>query len=141
MHRMDLFAAEMPKGNINGIEKVGTTVGFTLSMIMLASLLVYGTCRVIIFVKSDRPAISQYVQHNVRTNEDIVNLRDYNFKIAFAVQKNEQEDKSPIDDPNYVEWSVYWDYWDEIGGHRYETLNFHKCTEEDYSQFNPIIPQ
>jgi hypothetical protein len=71
---MDLFAAPMPKGNIDGEEKVGTTVGFILTLIMITGMLVYGTMRFKIFVSSERPTISQFTQTNVRTANDTIDL-------------------------------------------------------------------
>ena len=53
----------------------------------------------------DRPNISSYTVQDERKGTNVVDLNEYQFKIAFTVQRiSEQGTFSSADDPNFVEW-------------------------------------
>ena len=60
----------------------------------------------------------------------MVDLNDHQFKVAFSVDRIENGKKSPINDPDFVEWGA------SIGD---TIVNVHKCTDEDYSEFHEIV--
>ena len=38
---------------------------------------------------------------------DGVNLNEYDFKVAFSVENINDDIETPIDDPDFVEWTVF----------------------------------
>ena len=44
---------------------------------------------------------------------------------------------TPLDDPDFVEWYAIFELFDKEVS-TYSTVDVHKCTEEDYSEFNEI---
>ena len=72
--------------------------------------------------------------------EDILNMNDpdINFRMAFTIES--YNDKKRKDDPRFVKWNVR--FYGVKNGEAYETwIPYHKCTEEDYAQFNPLDPK
>ena len=55
LEKWDHFAAPMPPGNIEGSEKVGSLVGFSLTLLMVVGILSYSVARFLIFARADRP--------------------------------------------------------------------------------------
>ncbi len=81
------------------------------------------------------PQIGQAV---LKTYFDIdykVNLTDLGFKIAFSV--NDYKNGSVLDDPNYVQWIVRLNRYENQRSVNTTNIKFHKCTQRDFDQFYP----
>jgi len=136
----DSFAGEMPKFNIEGKKRVGTCFGFILTLILIMLMTGYTLIRGYFFVRASRPSISSYTSYNARGADDRVHLLEHGFHIAFAVERIDGEDnKIPIDDPNFVEWVPHIQVWRADKTRRTIPLPYHKCDETDYSGFHPIV--
>ena len=55
--KIDLFAAPMPKFNIEGHEKISTSVGYAFSILLFMTIGGYSASRFAFFLKGDRPNI------------------------------------------------------------------------------------
>ena len=89
-------------------------------------------------VNGDNPIISTLVLPSFFSDQDILNLEENNFRLAFTIENT--LDRERRDDPRYVKWSARF-YGTKNGEGFLEYLDFHKCTEEDYAEFNPIDPK
>ena len=77
----------MPKFNIEGQEKISTSVGFCFSILLFLILTGYAVSRVIILVKADRPDISTINIVNGLQLTELVDLDHFGFEMAFNVEK------------------------------------------------------
>ncbi len=103
--RWDYFGTEMPKFNLEGNTKIGTTIGCGLSLLLMVTIFSYGISRGYIFVMKLRPNISTYHLDHARGDDEIRDLAAANFKVAFSVERISNDGVFPIDDdPDYVEW-------------------------------------
>ena len=67
--------------------------------------------------------------------EETVNMKEIGFRMAFTMEN--YLTKETLNDPRYVKWIVR--MYGRNNGEWYEDiLPFHKCTEDDYSQFSPM---
>ena len=139
--RYDIFAHATPNFNIDGKEKIGTCVGFCFTLLLTALMVSYGSVCSYFFFAGTRPNISSYPIRNGRSVSEKINLKTYNFQLAFAAEKIiNNVDESALEDDNYAEWAVF-----------VETKNgtnvvnqvwpYHKCMAEDYDKFNPIVEE
>lgn len=73
--------------------------------------------------------------NGLNTN-DTFKYQEVNFTIAFGVAG--YFDAKPRDDPEYVQWEV--NFENKIKNETwFEPASIHKCTEEDYAEFAPIV--
>jgi hypothetical protein len=63
------------------------------------------------------------------------NIKDQNHQIAFAVLKSDEGIFK--EDANYVRWSVVATKNEDFRKTS-RTIGFHKCTDDDYSNFFPV---
>jgi hypothetical protein len=115
--QLDLFAAPMPTFNIEGLEKISTTVGFFFSILLFLIMGGYSASRVAFFVKGDRPDIQTFTIHNGFNLTELVDLKDFGFQLAFNIEifKNDFSTLRLEDDPNLVEWRANFQEKDEKG--------------------------
>ena len=77
--RYDVFASATPKFNIDGKEKIGTCVGFCLTLLLTSLMVSYGSVCSYFFFSGTRPNISSYPIRNGRSVNEKINLTEYNF--------------------------------------------------------------
>jgi hypothetical protein len=93
----------------------------------------YGITRTILFWKADRPEISSFVTQNARTKEDIVDLDEFDFKVAFAIESFDNDQPLELlNDPDYVEWVPYFTEVNTDGTIVTTPVGFHICTSQDF---------
>ena len=134
----DLFAAPMPQFNIDGLQKISTCVGFAFSALIFVIMVGFSASRFILLVKADRPDMQTYTIGNGLNITEPVDLAHFGFKMAFNVEKIKSDYLSErVDDNlNIVEWSVEYQEQTKDGNVTVTNIGFHKCTAEDYSNFN-----
>ena len=133
--RYDLFAAEIPRFHLEGFSKIGTRIGCFFSILLVTLVFGYGFFRADILVRGDRPNISSYTVSDERKGRDLHDLNIHDFKVAFTVEKIEQEGIfRPISDPDFVEWIAY--FYDMERG--YTLVHVHNCTAQDYDEFHDL---
>ena len=135
--QFDLFKAVIPPFHLAGHRKIGSPVGFCLSVLLVTLVIVFTGIRGRYLVMGDRPNISSFTVQDERNATEMVNLTQHNFNVAFAVQKIEGDDFEPIGDPDYVQWLAYF-YTETKHEKNYTLVNVHKCTEEDFEYFHEV---
>ena len=81
------------------------------------------------------PQVVSYVNYNAYTFDDVFNMRDENFKMAFALERYLTGEV--LDDQRYFKWFAQ--YYKSEGGERTKSeIPMHTCTEDDYSQFYTV---
>jgi hypothetical protein len=104
--KYDLFALPVPRFHMEGKQRIGTGIGLCLSILLVTLLVSYSTIRCLILVTGDRPLISSFTVQNERKPEDLIDLNEKKFKVAFAVQTLTRNTPSPANDPDFVEWGA-----------------------------------
>jgi hypothetical protein len=114
--KWDMFSANMVNFNIEGTEKVGTSIGCVFTVLLILLLLAYGSVRGIFFISKSRPLISSYSMPSARLNTDKIPLVEHNFQVAFSLKKIVlgAEDLY-LDDEEYIEWMAIYESKDENG--------------------------
>jgi hypothetical protein len=135
--KYDLFSQPVPRFHIEGQQRIGTGIGFCLTILLVTLLISYSTIRGLILVTGDRPQISSFTIHNERKPEDLTDLNEKKFKVAFAVQKLARNTPSPANDPDFIEWVAFMMNLD-AEAEKYEMIGVHKCTTQDFEEFNEI---
>jgi hypothetical protein len=59
--RFDAFGSRLPQFNIEGTEKVGSLIGFILTILMSSLIFGFSLTRIKLFIVADRPDISSFV--------------------------------------------------------------------------------
>ena len=122
--------------NVNGHKSISSLPGTITTFTLMAILLLYAIIKFQMLIYFQNPQIGQAV---LKTYFDIdykVNLTDLGFKIAFGV--NDYKNGSVLDDPNYVQWIVRLNrYENQRSVNTTTNIKFHKCTQRDFDQFYP----
>ena len=134
----DLFRKEVPRFHVEGRQNIGTGLGCCLSVLLVTLLAVFTGFRSVVLVSGARPNISSFTVKDERKGNQLVDLDQKQFKVAFSVQKLDGDNKNPINDPDFVEWYAFFAE-DEKEKRHYTLVMTHKCTEEDYSEFHDIL--
>ena len=135
MKGFDTFAGEIPGFNLKGETKVKTLVGGLCTIAILCLLLTYAAMKMIHLVERRNPEITQHTTLSAIDIDTTVKLKEIGFRMAFTMENYLTNET--INDPRYVKWIVR--MYGKNNGEFYEDLlSFHKCTDEDYSQFSPI---
>ena len=133
----DMFSVPVNSFHLEGQEKIGTSIGFIfsifMSLVVLSQVIVQGY----ICATKDRPLFTQTTLENGRNYTDTVDLKKFNFTIAFGVRN--ANTKAFLHDPNYVEFVPIMEEkklnWTTPV---YTPLSYHRCTAKDYKLFHPI---
>ena len=87
-----MFARPVCTFNLQGEQKIGTPIGFILTILIYGCLTSYTISRFIFFVSASRPNISSFTLPSSRNGTEVVDLREFDFNIAFSVvNANNQE--------------------------------------------------
>ena len=107
-YKYDLFGKEIPRFHLDGHEKIGTSIGCCLTVLLGTLMATYFGFRVKLLLTGDRPNISSYTVNDERKGTELVDLNEKQFKVAFSVQNIDGSLKGkPINDPDFVEWYAY----------------------------------
>ena len=135
LKNFDSFGKEVPAFNIKGESRVNTALGGTITFAILSVSLIYSCIKIIQMVNGDNPIISALVLPSFFGAEDILNLYEVNFRMAFTIEGYVVRERK--NDPRYVKWLVRF-YGIKNGQPFNEWIDYHECTEEDYSEFSPL---
>ena len=104
----DLFRKEVPRFHVEGRQSIGTSLGCCLSVLLVTMVAAYTVFRSIILVSGHRPNISSFTVKDERKGNQLVDLNQKQFKVAFTVQKLDGDNATPINDPDIVEWYAFY---------------------------------
>ena len=134
LERIDIFGQDLPGFNLKGTSTVHTMTGGLFTFIVVIISLVYGTIKLLQLVDKHNPNVSEVSELDFYNFEEVLSLKEINFKIAFSVEGYlEREVK---DDPRYVKYLVR-TFGKKDGKEFEQILPYHKCTEEDWDTFQP----
>ena len=83
----------------------------------------------------NNPNIGSFTKEDAFDFDDVLDLHDHDFKIAFAVEGFRSKDLKI--NPKFVKW-VFRIYGKKEGKEYEQILPYHRCTDEDYDSFFPI---
>lgn len=83
------------------------------------------------------PEISITVETSAFNSEDQLNLPETGFKLAFGAM--DYSDRTLVQDESRVKWRVTLDTYQDLAIMETQYLDFHKCNDEDYRDFYPIV--
>ena len=81
------------------------------------------------------------MNHNAYTFEEIFNVKDEGFKMAFALERHISSEiiDDSKEDKRYFKWFAQYNEYKNGKKHRYE-IPMKPCTESDYEEFYPVDP-
>ena len=136
LKQIDLFGIPVPAFSIKNEQKIATKTGGLATLITICIMLLYGVGKMRQVIQRENPLITQALVLDEFDATTQIDLLDYNFKLAFAVEGI--FDQEFRDDPKYVHW--YARLAGVYQGEDYsQYLSIHKCDEQDYEKFYPII--
>ena len=128
----------VPTFNIKGQDRVTTRTGGVVTLLILATVLLYAVIKFNHLHTRHNPYMSSFLTDITKT--DSINLDEEphykQFKIAFSVE-DYYPPKKLKNDPRYTKWIFrLFGQRDNVNYERW--LNAHMCTEDDYAEFYPI---
>lgn len=95
--------------NINGQESISSGLGVFVSVVLFVTWLIYSIQKFQILVTRTNPNVTVAEMYNYFERSYEVDLNDIGFNLAFGV--NDFATGKPLDDPNYVRWTVGLSTW------------------------------
>ena len=106
-----------------------------MTLVVFLLTLAYATLKMIDLVTRNGPNIVVNETSAFFEPETLVNVNEINFRFAFSLENF--LDNKRRDDPRFVKWFVR--LYGKKDSEWYErVLPFHRCTEQDYAEFNPV---
>ena len=98
--RHDLFSANVPAMNIEGADQTGSCIGliFTLALYTIIAYITYNNLQKI----KAKPAISNIRMELERDNDEIIDLTDSGFRVAFGAEN--LSNGMRLEDTSLIEW-------------------------------------
>ena len=132
VERIDGFGRSLPAFNLKGSSTVHTMTGGLFTFLVCIVLMVYSTIKLLQLVDKHNPNVSEVKELDFYNFEEILNLKEIGFKIAFSVEGYHSRDMK--NDPRYVKYLVR--TFGIKDGEQFEViLPYHKCTDEDWDTF------
>ena len=102
----DMFASPVPQFNVEGKDRVGTSIGFLCTCLVTIAIIFYATHRGLICVNKGRPTVSFIEIENHHPQDFVIDLASpkHDFQLAFGVTEADDQSKA-LSDKDYVEWS------------------------------------
>ena len=127
-----MFDQPIPSFNLKGKAGVQTSLGGTLTFLIMLIMLLYAALKFIQLIEKDNPTVAESHIDSYYSPQDHLNLTDIDFRVAFTIE-GVFESESKID-PRYTKILIL--YRGKSNGEEIETsLGFHNCTEEDWQYF------
>lgn len=109
----DLYSKNAPRFHLQGTDTIGTVIGCALTIFTILLITTYTGIRGSMMMTGARPAISAYTMANERSGDELIDLKEKKFKVAFLAESLiESDEEVPLEDPNFIEWNVH--FYDRI---------------------------
>lgn len=136
MKRFDIFSMDVPSFNVKGDAKIRSSLGSFLTTVCVVIVLIYSLTKSAHLQSVNGQTISTYTVNSNSSLENPLNLSKRKFRMAVSFEG--VFDEKLKDDAQYVRWFARLSGFGD--DKRFEKiLKHHKCTDEDYEQFFPII--
>ena len=133
--KYDMFGTSMPHFNLEGQKKIGTSIGFLLTLCLVLSGLSFGVKQALICWRRERMTIISTTHKNGNYERDIaVNLNEHGFALAFGFRH--ANNKTALHDPNLVEITVKVTTKNKLLQMSTHDIGFHPCTADDWKLFS-----
>jgi len=83
--KYDLFARNIPSFHIEGQRRIGSCIGCCLTVLLTTLVVLYGGIRGRYLITGARPNISSFTIQEERNGRELIELEEYDFKVAFTV--------------------------------------------------------
>ena len=132
----NFFKIAVPSFTINNKKNIGTSVGFFLSVFITILLLLFAGSKLILVVNKSEAIVTQFTKDHASKTVDIDAM---GFHMAFRVNSGRKGGWKPLDDPDFVEFSlavVTKNSTEDGEVTRKETpIGYHPCTSDDQAEF------
>ena len=106
-----------------------------MTVVILLLTMLYAILRLIVLMRGSNPQINVITSRNLIQNDEILNLNEMNYRMAFVVEGF--ADKRRRSDPRYVKYIAR--IWNEVGSEQvFTNVPIRECTDEDLDQFYPV---
>ena len=124
--RLDIFGAKIPSFQMDGKSKVRSHFGGCLTFVIFVTVLFFGAVKLQALLTLHNPQINEYVDRSKFGVNDIYDMREEKFTMAFALETpiNEQ----PLIDPRFVKWVARYVKHEEGKLEREFSVPLHACT-------------
>ena len=122
----------MPSFNLTGDTKVTTKLGGLLSILPVATTLVFAQMKLKHILEYKSPSITTN-SHSIEEGARYDAQRD-DFVMAFGIEHFFDGIK---DDPRFTQWFVSYKTGDYDGNYQERNYLMHKCTDSEYAKFYP----
>ena len=130
-----MFHIQVPSFNINGRDYLRTGAGGIVSFFILYVTLLFALLKFTHLMSKHNPQVNAYVNPNAYTYEDVFDLKEERFKIAFGLEKHATGE--PITDLRYFKWAAM--FYQMLGGEMtIQEIPMRTCTESDFAEFYPV---
>ena len=125
----------MPVFNIEGSSTLNTNTGGVLTVLILTITFVFSIVKFSHLISRQNPTVNTYMDREVFSPEDLFNVVDEEFMVAFSLENYNTQDSRM--DTNYIKFFVQ--FSNMTDGKRETTeVPLHDCTDEDYARFYPV---
>ena len=133
--KLDIFGARIPSFRMDGKSKVKSHLGGCLTFVIFFTTLCFGALKLQTLLTLHNPQINEYVDRSKFGVNDIYDMREEGFAMAFALETpvNEQ----PLIDPRYVKWVARYIKHEDGKLVREFSVPLHVCSAQDMAKFYP----
>ena len=86
LKHLDMLSMPLPSFKIGGEEEIKTNIGAFFSVLLVTILFIYGFLKSVQLEAKANPNITTYTEANAWTVSNPIDLRDINFRAAFAFE-------------------------------------------------------
>ena len=122
----------MPSFNLAGDTEVTTKLGGLLSILLIATTLVFAQMKLKHLLEHKSPSIATN-SHSIEEGARYDAQRD-DFVMAFGIENFAEGIK---DDPRFTQWLASYSTADSDGNYQERYYPMHKCTDSEYAKFYP----
>lgn len=106
MKKFDMFGAPVPTFNMNGDERVSSHAGGCVSLLIFAVTTSFAIMKLADMLQRQNPAVTQFVQQDAFSADEVYDLRENNFRMAFGIEHIFTGNS--LDDQRYVRWVAHY---------------------------------
>ena len=130
---VDQLGSPVPSFNVQGEATINTGFGGCLSILIITVTLIYALLKFNAFYTKADPTI---YGDTLKDQTEQVILKGSDVAMAFSLESF--AGKVQKDDPRYIRMFAFNHVWHDDGRQVYHSIPLHKCTEDDFSQFNEV---
>ena len=135
LKRFDLFPSPIPGFNINGRDALQTGAGGLISFCIVYISFIFAFHKLMHMLERHNPQVNSYVNYDAFNFDDVFDIKEQNFRMAFAVEQYLTGDI--LSDLRYFKWFAQ--YQKTVNGTRTSTeIPMHTCSEDDFANFDPV---